>query len=94
MISIIYFTNLRKLLKKYGEVRVLHPLNPKYDDIEFSKDIEYRIVGVVLEKKKRYIDKNLYLRNKPKSTHEKYIVTKGGIKKNVPSDINNYTNYR
>ena len=24
------------------------------DDIELGKDIEYRIVGVVLEKKKRY----------------------------------------
>ena len=43
-----------KQLKKYGKIRVLHPLNPKYDDIELSKDIEYRIVGVVLEKKKRY----------------------------------------
>ncbi len=28
-----------KQLKKYGKVRVLHPLNPKYDDIELSKDI-------------------------------------------------------
>ena len=43
-----------KQLKKYGKTRVLHPLNPKYDDIELSKDIEYRIVGVVVEKKKRY----------------------------------------
>ena len=43
-----------KQLKKYGRTRVLHPLNPKYDDIELSKDIEYRIVGVVMEKKKRY----------------------------------------
>lgn len=43
-----------KQLKKYGKTRVLHPLNPKYDDIEITKDIEYRIVGVVIEKKKRY----------------------------------------
>ncbi|NOG86068.1 MAG: helix-turn-helix domain-containing protein [Planctomycetes bacterium] len=43
-----------KQLKKYGKTRVLHPLNPKYDDIELSKDIEYLIVGVVSEKKKRY----------------------------------------
>jgi SOS-response transcriptional repressor LexA len=43
-----------KQLKKYGKVRVLHPLNPKHGDIELSKDIEYRIVGVVLEKKKKY----------------------------------------
>ena len=43
-----------KQLKKYGRTRVLHPLNPKYDDIELSKDIEYRIVGVVVEKKRRY----------------------------------------
>ena len=43
-----------KQLKKYGRKRVLHPLNPKYDDIELSREIEYRIVGVALEKKKRY----------------------------------------
>lgn len=43
-----------KQLKKYGKTRVLHPLNPKYDDMELNKDIEYRIVGVVMEKKKRY----------------------------------------
>lgn len=41
-------------LKKYGTTRVLHPLNPKYDDIALSKDTEYRVVGVVVEKKKRY----------------------------------------
>jgi len=40
--------------KKYGKTRVLHPLNPKYDDIELSRDTEYRVVGVVVEKKKRY----------------------------------------
>lgn len=43
-----------KQLKKYGKTRVLHPLNPKYDDMELNKNIEYRIVGVVMEKKKRY----------------------------------------
>jgi len=43
-----------KQLKKYGKTRVLHPLNPKYDDMELNKDVEYRIVGVVMEKKKRY----------------------------------------
>ena len=43
-----------KQLKKYGKIRVLHPLNPKYEDIELDRDIEYRIVGVVMEKKKRY----------------------------------------
>jgi len=31
-----------KQIKKYGKTRVLHPLNPKYDDIEHSKDAEYR----------------------------------------------------
>ena len=34
--------------------RVLHPLNPKYDDIELRKDAEYRVVAVLVEKKKRY----------------------------------------
>ena len=43
-----------KQLKKYGKTRVLHPLNPKFDDIELIRDIEYRIIGVVVEKKKRY----------------------------------------
>lgn len=43
-----------KQLKKYGTTRVLHPLNPKFDDIELSREIEYRIIGVVVEKKKRY----------------------------------------
>jgi SOS-response transcriptional repressor LexA len=43
-----------KQLKKYGKTRVLYPLNRKYDDIELIRDIEYRIIGVVVEKKKRY----------------------------------------
>ncbi len=43
-----------KQLKKYGRTRVLHPLNPKYDAIELSKDTEYRVIGVVIEKKKKY----------------------------------------
>ena len=43
-----------KQLKKYGRTRVLHPLNSKYDDIELSREIEHRVVGVVIEKKKRY----------------------------------------
>ena len=42
-------------LKKFGKIRILYPLNQKYDNIELSKDVEYRIVGVVLEKKKRYL---------------------------------------
>ena len=41
-------------LKKYGRIRVLHPLNPRYDDIKLSREIEYKIIGVVVEKKKRY----------------------------------------
>jgi SOS-response transcriptional repressor LexA len=43
-----------KQLKKYGTTRVLHPLNPKYDDIELRKETEYRVIGVVVEKKRRY----------------------------------------
>jgi SOS-response transcriptional repressor LexA len=43
-----------KQLKIYGSTRVLHPLNPKYDDIELRRDTEYKVVGVVIEKKKRY----------------------------------------
>lgn len=43
-----------KQLKKYGRTRVLHPLNPKYNDIELSEKRQYVIVGKVVEKKKRY----------------------------------------
>ncbi len=43
-----------KQLKKYGRTRVLHPLSPRYDDIELSRETEYRIIGVGVEKKKRY----------------------------------------
>ncbi len=34
--------------------KILHPINPQYNDIVLNKDKEYRIVGVVMEKKKRY----------------------------------------
>ncbi len=43
-----------KQYKRYDSTRILHPLNPKYKDIVLNKDQEYRIVGVVMEKKKRY----------------------------------------
>ena len=41
-------------LKEYGSTRVLHPLNPRYDDTELRRDTEYSVVGVVIEKNKRY----------------------------------------
>ncbi len=43
-----------KQLKKYGEVRVLHPLNQKDDDIELIKGGGHRLIGVVVEKKRSY----------------------------------------
>lgn len=43
-----------KQLKIYGETTVLHPLNPKYPDIELKKGVHYHIVGKIVEKKKRY----------------------------------------
>jgi SOS-response transcriptional repressor LexA len=43
-----------KQLKKYGKARVLHPLNPKYEDIELTKDGGHKLIGVVVEKKKKY----------------------------------------
>ena len=43
-----------KQFKRYDNTKILHPLNPKYNDIILNKDKEYRIVGVVMEKKKRY----------------------------------------
>jgi SOS-response transcriptional repressor LexA len=41
-------------LKRYGRTRVLHPLNPKYPDMEFSGRHQFKIIGKVMEKKKRY----------------------------------------
>ncbi len=43
-----------KQLKKYGKARVLHPLNPKYEDIELTKEGGHALIGVVVEKRKRY----------------------------------------
>jgi SOS-response transcriptional repressor LexA len=43
-----------KQLKKYGETTILHPLNPKYPDIELKKRNRYRIVGKVVKKEKKY----------------------------------------
>lgn len=43
-----------KQLKKYGDILVLHPLNPKYPDIEIKDPSKYRIIGKVVEKKKKY----------------------------------------
>ncbi len=41
-----------KQYKRYDNTRILHPLNPKYKDIVWNKDQQYRIVGVVMEKKR------------------------------------------
>jgi len=43
-----------KQLKKFGDTLVLHPLNSKYEDIELKKSVNYRIVGKVVKKEKRY----------------------------------------
>jgi hypothetical protein len=41
-----------KQLKKYGETRVLHPLNPKFEDIELNRATEYRVTGIVSSTRK------------------------------------------
>jgi SOS-response transcriptional repressor LexA len=43
-----------KQLKEYGETLVLHSLNPKYADIEIKEGYNYRILGRVVKKEKRY----------------------------------------
>lgn len=43
-----------KQLKKYGRTTILHPLNPKYADIELKKGNRYRVVGKVVKKEKKY----------------------------------------
>jgi SOS-response transcriptional repressor LexA len=40
-----------KQYKRFHNTRILHPLNTKYLDIVLNKDLEYRIVGVVMENK-------------------------------------------
>lgn len=43
-----------KQLKIYGNKRILHPLNAKYQDIELDHKKRYIIVGKVVAKEKRY----------------------------------------
>lgn len=43
-----------KQLKVYGNKLILHPLNPKYKDIELDKSHNYVIVGKVVGKDKKY----------------------------------------
>jgi SOS-response transcriptional repressor LexA len=43
-----------KQLKRYGETLILYPLNPKCPDIEITPRYKVRIIGKVVEKKKRY----------------------------------------
>jgi hypothetical protein len=42
-----------KQIKKKGKMWVLHPLNPKYEDIQVDNR-QLFVVGVVVEKLKRY----------------------------------------
>ncbi len=39
-----------KELKKYGKVRVLHFLNPKYPNLKLSDKHQFRIVGKIVKK--------------------------------------------
>ena len=43
-----------KQYKEYGTKKILHPLNPKYQDIELDHKRRYTIVGKVTEKIKKY----------------------------------------
>lgn len=43
-----------KQLKRYNDIYVLHPLNPSYPDIVLSKEQRYRIIGKVVEKRRRF----------------------------------------
>jgi len=38
-----------KQYKQYGKTIILHPLNPKYKDIELDHKKQYHIVGIVVE---------------------------------------------
>lgn len=43
-----------KQLKIYGHKKILHPLNPKYKDIELDHQKQYHIVGKVIAKQRKY----------------------------------------
>lgn len=43
-----------KQYKEYGTKKILHPLNPKYKDIELDHKKQYTIVGKIIEKIKKY----------------------------------------
>lgn len=43
-----------KQYKKYDKQIILHPLNPKYKDIELDHSDRYEIVGKIVEKVKKY----------------------------------------
>jgi repressor LexA len=43
-----------KQYKEYGTKRILHPLNPKYKDIELDHKKQYVVVGKIVEKVKKY----------------------------------------
>ena len=42
-----------KQLQRYGNRWIFHPLNPKYEDLDLKRG-EFRIVGKVAEKQKKY----------------------------------------
>ena len=42
-----------KQLKKYGNRWVLHPINPRYHDMEVRRG-DFRVIGKVVKKEKRY----------------------------------------
>jgi SOS-response transcriptional repressor LexA len=43
-----------KQFKKYGKLVMLHPLNPKYEDLELDHKKRYAVIGKVVEKIKKY----------------------------------------
>lgn len=43
-----------KQFKIYGEKIILHPLNSKYQDIELDHKQQYTVIGVVVDKSKKY----------------------------------------
>ena len=43
-----------KQFKIFGNKIILHPLNPKYPDIELNHKKQYTVIGKVVEKVKKY----------------------------------------
>ncbi|MEM3484403.1 MAG: S24 family peptidase [Candidatus Methanomethyliaceae archaeon] len=77
-----------KQLKKYGDVLVLHPLNPKYLDIDLKDASKHRIIVKVVEKRKDVLNDLLGMRNSKAKKKEVKVLLMEKLKELLSSNIN------